>query len=637
MSGRLKVLLFLCCCLPAWGLAEEAIESFDVTLQVESDGQLLVTERILVQAEGKTINHGIYREIPTHYRLDTGLQRSTPVTLLGVSRDGQPERLTYKLSGRGVRYYLGSSDIELEPGRYLYELRYRVDAQLRYGDKVDGLYWNVTGNDWELPILRANVEVLLPDAAVVGAVSAYTGRRGVRGTDYEVVRQQGNRLQLTTTKALGKFEGLSVALDWPAGLVQRPSLLARLQRLYADNTRTAFGLLAVFGLLIFYLHSWFRVGRGPAKGLIVPLFRAPDGLSPAAVSYLWHTGFAIGKRATRELSITFTDLAIRGLLQLADAKTPGRFNLQPGQAVKSTPTSVEQQLLDQLFTADAQPMALHGQYQPRLDQALKHFSRGLKKQAAAWFTSNGVLWLIGLYIAIGASLALIFSATNQPNEVKELFALLLMVVVFGGLGLYSLVSGNVGVGSFAFLLFALIPLGIAVGRIGDSVALMVVLLWLQVIAFRFWLRAPTAKGRRLLDELEGYREYLQLAESDTLASASQAPAMDIALYEQHLPFAMALGVEAQWTRRFTQALERGLIAPQVQDYQPDWLPGHTSASFAVALGSSLSGLLDRTATLPPSPDSGSSADFASDGSSSSPSSGGGSSGGGGGGGGGGGW
>ena len=165
---------------------------------------------------------------------------------------------------------------------------------------------------------------------------------------------------------------------------------------------------------------------------------------------------------------------------------------------------------------------------------------------------------------------------------------------------------------------------------------MLLLLWLQVIVFRFWLKTPTAQGRRLLDEVEGYREYLQLAESDNLTSAGQAPAMDIALYEQHLPFAMALGVEAQWTTRFSIALERGLIAPDVRDYQPGWLSGHTSASFAVGLGSSLSGMLSRAATPPPpSPDSSSS--FDSGGSSSSPSSGGGSSGGGGGGGGGGGW
>ena len=612
-------------------MAEETIESFDVTLQVEPDGQLLVTERILVQAEGKEISHGIYRDIPTRYRLGNGLERNVPVTLLGASRDDQPERLTQKVGEGAVRYYLGSPDVELEPGRYRYELRYRTDAQLRYGDELDELYWNVTGNSWTLPILHASVEVLLPDAAVVRAISAYTGYEGAQGADYQVVQQQGHRLQLITTRTLRQFEGFTLALSWPSGLVQRPGLLARLQRLYADNTRSVWGLLAVLGLLIFYLHSWYRVGGFPARELIVPLFQAPGGLSPAEVSYLWHRGFAAGRRATRELSVTFTDLAIRGLLRMASDQTPGRFSLQPAQTGKSTATSREQRLLEHLFTADGQPVALHGHYQPRLEQALDNFSRELKKQAAAWFNSNSALWLIGLYIAICASMGLIFSVTNLSSEVKELLALLLVGAVFGGIGLYSLVSGSGGFGSLVFLLFALIPLGIVVGRVGATVSLMVVLLWLQVIAFRFWLRIPTALGRQLLGELKGYREYLQLAESDTLALAGQAPVMDIALYEQHLPFAMALGVEAQWTGRFTMALERGLIAPESKDYQPDWFPGHTSASFAVGLGTSLSGMLDRTATPPPSPDSG--AGFSSSNSSSSPSSGGGSSGGGGGGGG----
>ena len=58
-----------------------------------------------------------------------------------------------------------------------------------------------------------------------------------------------------------------------------------------------------------------------------------------------------------------------------------------------------------------------------------------------------------------------------------------------------------------------------------------------VIGFFFWLEAPTVEGRRLLDEAEGYREYLSLAETDVLARATcrVAPAMSIALYEQHLP------------------------------------------------------------------------------------------------------
>ena len=184
-----------------------------------------------------------------------------------------------------------------------------------------------------------------------------------------------------------------------------------------------------------------------------------------------------------------------------------------------------------------------------------------------------------------------------------------------------------------FIIPGTIGLAVLFYNLAPMVVVLLVLFWLQVILFRGWLEAPSVEGRRLLDAAEGYREYLQLAESETLARAADAPAMSIALYEQHLPHAMALGVEGAWTARFTAALDAGLIDPALREYQPDWYRSRSSFSRPSALtGALLGGLSSATssaATPPPSP--------SSSGSSSGGSSGGGSSGGGGGGGGGGGW
>ena len=86
---------------------------------------------------------------------------------------------------------------------------------------------------------------------------------------------------------------------------------------------------------------------------------------------------------------------------------------------------------------------------------------------------------------------------------------------------------------------------------------------LQLVLFYRWLEAPSVKGQALLDAAAGYRDYLQLAESEVLARAGDAPAMSIELYERHLPYAMALGVEAQWSARFAAALEAGLVDPSL--------------------------------------------------------------------------
>ena len=68
--------------------------------------------------------------------------------------------------------------------------------------------------------------------------------------------------------------------------------------------------------------------------------------------------------------------------------------------------------------------------------------------------------------------------------------------------------------------------------------------------------------------------------------------MTVALYEQHLPYAMALGVERQWSRRFSAALEKGSIASSETDYRPQWYIGSSVLS-RQALSSNLSTSLGR--------------------------------------------
>lgn len=148
MQGWLRGLLLIGCLLPGLVLAQEAIEDFSVSLLVEADGNLLVTERITVRAEGDDIRRGIYRDLPVSYALPMGLEQSSPITLLGVTRDGREEAVHSERNGAWVRFYLGSADTLLDPGRYRYELRYRVGRALLHHADTDELYWNVTGNGW---------------------------------------------------------------------------------------------------------------------------------------------------------------------------------------------------------------------------------------------------------------------------------------------------------------------------------------------------------------------------------------------------------------------------------------------------------------------------------------------------------
>jgi uncharacterized membrane protein len=139
-----------------------------------------------------------------------------------------------------------------------------------------------------------------------------------------------------------------------------------------------------------------------------------------------------------------------------------------------------------------------------------------------------------------------------------------------------------------------------------------------------WLKAPTKSGRKTMDDIEGFRQYLGVAEEDRL-NAMNPPDKTPELFERFLPYAVALDVQNAWAKRFAGVLAAaGATAAASSWYIGDRRWENDPVSFANHLGSELSQTISSASTAPGSSSSGGS-------------SGGGSSGGGGGGGGGGGW
>jgi len=641
MHGLLRGLLLSMCLLPLWAAAAEVIEDFAVTLQVQRDGSLQVTELITVQAEGQQIKRGIYRDLPVSYSLPLGLRKSGPISLLGVTRDGEREPVKTEHNGAWVRYYIGSADRVLKPGRYQYELRYRVERQLLHRADEDELYWNVTGNDWVFPIQQASVEVKLPPGARIAELAAYTGSEGEQGQAFALVEQRDDYLHLVTNQPLPAYHGLTVAVDWQAGLVARPSALQRAGYLLWDNLGVCIAALLLIGLLLFYWLAWDRVGRDPQKGLVIPLFDAPQGMSAVQAGYLWHRGLRGGYSAARAFSVWLTDMAIRKHLHIEDLPGGGGFTLARGQGERESFSESDRDLRKRLFPASKDGIALQigSEYEPRLADAVTGLKSQLHKQGKAWFSNNRGLWALGLAWAVAVCLLMVFVDAQGEDDVATALA----GVVFSlGFGVPSLVVLRMAWYASSWLkrialwltglMFGL-PLPVGFWMLCEAASVPALLLLccyvLVVTLFYFLLPAPSVKGQALLDALEGYRDYLQLAERDLLALAGDAPAMSIALYEKHLPYAMALGVEDKWSARFSAALANGLIDPAQRDYQPDWYHSHSNFSTPLAMSSALAAGLSSATALASSPPSSSSSDGGS--------SGGGSSGGGGGGGGGGGW
>ncbi len=73
------------------------------------------------------------------------------------------------------------------------------------------------------------------------------------------------------------------------------------------------------------------------------------------------------------------------------------------------------------------------------------------------------------------------------------------------------------------------------------------------------LEGATPAGRKVMDEIEGFRQYLGVAEEDRL-NYLHPPEKTPELFERYLPYAVALDVENRWAERFAGVLAAAAAA-----------------------------------------------------------------------------
>jgi uncharacterized membrane protein YgcG len=544
--------------------ADERILSFDADITVHQDASMSVRETLRVRAEGVNIRRGIYRDFPTVYRDRFGNDIRVRFTLQGVSREGQVEPSRVESRSNGVRVYIGDPDVFLEPGEYSYVLAYETDRQLGYFAEHDELYWNVTGNGWLFPIDRVSARVRLPADVPMDRVTieGYVGLLGAKGREFagEVT---ADGAMISATRPLRPREGLTLAATWPEGHVHEPDAMERVGYLLADNRGL---LIALTGLLLVlgYLHlAWRQHGRDPRPGVIFPHYEPPAGYSPASMRFIAEMGYD-----NRAFAAAVINLAVKGYLNIAQGE---HFVLRRTTGGQSPLAAGEQALLKALF-ADGELLALEQGNHRRIAAARAAHLKALQRDYER-----------------------IYFQTNR--------SLLLPAGVIVGLVLLALFFND-----------AFTP----------AVIVVLVLTGIVVLLYRGWLKAATPRGRALLDRLDGFRMYLEVAEKDELALRNP-PEKTPELFERLLPFALALGVEQAWAERFADVFA-SLEADTPGGYRPAWYAGQFDSrdlgGFTRDVGRSFSSAIAAAAAAPGS---------------ASGSGGGGFSGGGGGGGGGGGW
>ncbi len=630
----------------AWELSrgEERILSFVSAVQIERDGDLDVTETIRLVALNQTINHGIQRDFPTTYRTAAGQRTSVGFEVVSVERDGHDEPWERLSLSNGARVRIGSADVTVPIGEHTFVVRYRTTRQIHYGKTSDELYWNVTGTGWTFPIDLAEAQITLPSEAQFGDRAVYTGPQGATDHNAEVIAERPGYMAFRTTRPLGREEGLTIAAAFPKGVLDEPGPGQRAAWWLEDWGALATAILGSLGVAFYYLRAWWKVGRGPRAGTVVPIFAPPEGLSAAATRFVTRMGMD-----NRAFSAAMVDLGVRGKLHITQedggwlskgTTTLSRAEL-PRPGFDTTLPEPERAMCERLF-AGGQSLELKQTNHATLQAARTALEKALAAHyEGTMFVKNREWALYGLFLILltvlaSAAVALFFTAiyTWQVKFGLPVGAMVLLVAAWklkgagrtgprvNAKGCLRMVATGLlifaGVGAAGMTIAAALPIDT------PAVLLPLITLPLAITAF-WWIYAPTPAGRQVMDRIAGFKQYLSITEESRL-DAMHPPEKTPELFERYLPYAIALDVENRWAERFAGVLAAAAASGTAAGTAA-WYSGHGNiwddpGRFASDVGSSLTSTVSSAATSP---------------SSSSGSSGGGSSGGGGGGGGGSGW
>ena len=130
---------------------ELKIEKFSAEVFVQSDSTLDVTETIDANFIGAW--HGLFRTIPVEYVTPQGFNYTLFVKLVDVT-DAAGRRLKVETSRQGhyLKWKIYIDDATDAQRRI--QIHYQVRNGLKFFEDHDELYWNVTGDEWDVPIER---------------------------------------------------------------------------------------------------------------------------------------------------------------------------------------------------------------------------------------------------------------------------------------------------------------------------------------------------------------------------------------------------------------------------------------------------------------------------------------------------
>ncbi len=395
----------------------------------------------------------------------------------------------YKEDGKQmVKWYYNASD-----EKRTFIVKYTVHGGLGYFD-WDELYWNAVPAERDVDIKNATVTVRLPDSANKDEMKSEVFTRG--STAPNATKEiKDDKTFYYTAKNLIPSENFTIVAGWPKGIIDRTYTWV----FWAKKIGTFAGIALPFVVLFLLLRRWIKKGRDPkGKGEAYARYGPPKGFSPLLVA-----GVLNESTDPKDISANIIDLAIRRYLRIEESESKVLFaKIKETKLIKlKEPIDLpehEQLLMTSLFS---------GKNSVSLSQLKNKF-----------YTS---IPLITKSVMREMMSKKVFA--SDPEKVVKTFAGIGTALIFLGVTLLIWGSANISSGW----------LGIGIIISGALCA-----------SFAKAMPQKTIEGVAAKEHIIGFKDYLHTAERFRVQDNKPEN------FEKFLAYAMVLGVEKEWSKRF---------------------------------------------------------------------------------------
>lgn len=478
--------------------ASEQIDNFATGVTISKDGMIKVVETIDYNF-GSNERHGIFRNIKKRNKNQDGQLYETPISVLSVTDlKGTAYSYTTEDSGDYLKLKIGDAN-KLVTGLQNYIITYTVKGAIGDFSDHDELYWNVTGNEWEVPILASSVTVVFEGQTQQPSnpkADCFTGPSGATQKNCRTAAIDFGQV-FTMDKALGPMEGFTIVYGFDKGYVSLipPEKVANYSWLFA-----ILAFLWYFctpGLVLLY---YLKFGRDPKTNTAIPaLFEPPkDGIRRLAPG---ESGTIIDESADdADLTATIVDLAIRGHLKISE-EAPDGINKLAGSLIPSL-TKKTFRFTKSVDYKTKDKEALQNHEQIVLDGLFEYGNEVTTDELKDTFHSDADKFKESLYLQ---TIQNGFFPSN-PQTIRTIWMGIGVAAIF--------ITGNIPLGIMCLLLAKAMP-------------------------------RKTMKGARTQVDILGLKKFLSSQERQLNFQEE-----NWYLFEKLLPYAIAFGVTEVWAKRF---------------------------------------------------------------------------------------